>query len=339
MGQIKITSWNIENLDGLLQPSSNPTTQRHKGSRLAAICQQIRAMSPDILCVVEGPTDARIDQFTHDVLQDDYLAVKAADNEYATKGTQWIWFLVKPELAPHCHLQPIRVWDSFTQKKWEVHYWGEHETSSHDHYRHPQVLVLDWRGQRVEFIGLHLKSKIVSRTQEQMWKNGGDDRKKYIEEAVKARIKLATEAANVRTYIDVKFKQVVNPAIFVMGDLNDGPGKEYFERHYLFFDLVSNIQGDVFFARKFLNHALFDFDESLRWSAQFENFVEPNRKPEILLDHVLFTQGLVDDTLSLQVEPKAGLVEHEITELINSQNYKYAHTSDHRPVSVIITTE
>ena len=45
------------------------------------------------------------------------------------------------------------------------------------------------------------------------------------------------------------------PAIFVMGDLNDGPGKEPFERESLFFDLVSNLQGDVFFAKRFLNHA------------------------------------------------------------------------------------
>ena len=339
MGHIKITSWNIEKIDGLLTSSSNPTTQRHKESRLAAIREQIHAMSPDILCMIEGPTDARIDQFTHDVLQDSYFAVKAPDNEYDTRGIQWIWFLVKPELAPNCQLQRTNVWDSFTQKTWEVHYWGKHETSIHDHYRHPQVLVLDWHGQRVEFIGLHLKSKIVSRVQEQMWESGGDEREEFIEEAVKARIKLATEAANVRDYIDVKFKQVANPAIFVMGDLNDGPGKEYFEKNYLFFDLVSNIQGDVFFARKFLNHALFDYDESLRWTVEFDDFIDPNRKPEILLDHILFTQGLVDGSLNLQVEAKAGFVEHEITELINSQNYKYAHTSDHRPISLVVTTE
>lgn len=53
-----------------------------------------------------------------------------------------------------------------------------------------------------------------------------------------------------------------NPAIFVMGDLNDGPGKEPFEERYLYFDLISNVQGDVFWARRFLNHALFDFRES-----------------------------------------------------------------------------
>ena len=172
-----------------------------------------------------------------------------------------------------------------------------------------------------------------------MWENGGEDRLKFVEGAIKARIKLATEAANVRKYIDAKFNQVSNPAIFVMGDFNDGPGKEYFEERYLFFDLLSNIQGDVFFASKFLNHALFDFDESLRWSVQFKDFIMEDRKPEILLDHILFTQGLVDGSLNLEVEANAGYVEHEISELINSQNYKYAHPSDHRPVSLVVTTK
>jgi hypothetical protein len=339
MGELKITSWNIKKLETLLAPTTNATKKRHNEKRLKAIDDQIKEMSPDILCVVEGPTPQRIDTFTHDVLADEYTAIKSPDNNYSITGTQWIWFLVKSNLAQHCHLLSPQVWDDFTNKNWEVHYWGDFDSEQHEHHRHPQVLVLDWNGQRVEFIGLHLKSKIVSPDQKQMWENGGDDRKEFIRIAIKNRIKLATEATNVRGYIDAKFNQIENPAIFVMGDLNDGPGKEYFERQYLFFDLLSNIQGDVFFARKFLNHALFDYDENLRWSAAFENFVEPQRNSEKLLDHILFTQGLVDGSLDLKVKPKSGFVEHEITELIRSQNFKYAWPNDHRPVSLKVTTE
>ncbi len=339
MSQIKLTTWNVENLDILLRPSSSANGQQKKEKRKAAIAELVDAMSPDILCIEEGPTPGRIDDFTQNVLDNKYVAIKIANDKHDIKGTQWIWFLVKPELAPKCELLPPPVWDNFTSPKWEVHYWGDYAVSKHDHYRHPQVLVFDWHGQRVEFIGVHLKSKRVSNDQEQMWLNGGDDRREFILASIKNRIKLATEATNVRAYIDAKFDQVENPAIFVMGDMNDGPGHRYFERHYLFFDLASNIQGDVFFARKFLNHALFDFEQSLRWSTRFRDFIEPHRPPELLLDHILFTQGLVDGSLPLQVEPKAGFVEHEKTELVNSQYPKYARTSDHRPVSVIITTD
>ena len=162
-------------------------------------------------------------------------------------------------------------------------------------------------------------------------------RQEFVREALKARVKLATEAANVRAYIDAKFAQTPNPAIFVLGDLNDGPGKEFFERQYLFFDLVSTLQGDVFFARKFMNHALFDFAHELRWSVRFDDYVDPARDPCILLDHILFTQGLVDGSLPLRVEPGAGFVEHEVHALVNAGEPANRKSSDHAPVSVWIT--
>jgi hypothetical protein len=52
-----------------------------------------------------------------------------------------------------------------------------------------------------------------------------------------------------------RFEQDPEPSIFLVGDVNDGPGKELLEREYLFHDLISNLQGDVFFAEKFMSHA------------------------------------------------------------------------------------
>jgi endonuclease/exonuclease/phosphatase family metal-dependent hydrolase len=148
---------------------------------------------------------------------------------------------------------------------------------------------------------------------------------------------LTTEANQIRSYIDTKFKQLENPAIFVLGDMNDGPGKEYFESMYLHFDLINNIQGDIFKASQFLNHGLFDYSENLRWSYQVKDFVT-NKDEKILIDHILFTQALVNWKLPLVcVEPNAGKVEHEIHDLINSRLNKNQKTSDHKPVSLEIS--
>lgn len=335
MGTVKVTSWNVEHLDRLAKDDLSATEQRRRD----AVVREIRELSPDVLCLLEGPKgEEGIDRVSDELLEGEWVAVKANDGRYKILGTQWIWFLVRAEHSDRASLLPVDAWDAFAGSSWKVNFWGEFEETNHYHYRHPQVLVLDWNGFRVEFVGLHLKSKFVNEGQ-RMWEGGGQEQMLFIQGALEARIKLATEAINVRAYIDSKFEQVEKPALFVMGDLNDGPGKEYFEDHFLFFDLISNIQGDVFWARRFLNHALFDFPGNLRWSVYFRDFVQPERDPHILLDHILFTQGLVDGSLPWKIEANAGKVEHEVHDLVNAGLPASAKTSDHKPVSVMVTTD
>ncbi len=334
MSAIKVVSWNICNLGRLIKPELSSILQTRKDS----IIKEIDELNPDILCVLEGPKgEGGIDTFSSEWLKGEYVPVKSPDGDYSTLGDQWTWFLVRKNIAEFSSLLPNETWDSFAGGKWKYHLWGEFEEKDHSHYRHPQVLVLDWDGVRVEFIGLHLKSKFINNGQKQ-WEAGGETRNGFVKEALTNRIKMATEATNVRAYIDAKFMQVEKPALFVMGDLNDGPGKEYFESNYLFFDLLSNIQGDVFFANRYLYHALFDFSERLRWSTEFDDFVTGEKNQHILLDHILFTQGLVDGSVPLKIDAHAGKVEHVVHDLINAKLKSSSKTSDHKPVSVIVKT-
>lgn len=331
MGTIKITSWNVEHLDRLTKDNLDEKSKKRRD----AIVYELRELSPEILCLLEGPKgEDSIDRVTNDLLDGEWVAVKSPDGVYDIKGNQWIWFLVRKKYENKASLLPPKEWDSIAGKSWEYHPWGEFKEKRHSHFRHPQVLVLDWDGFRVEFIGLHLKSKFINNGKT-MWK---EDKEQFIREALSARIKMTTEATNVRAYIDAKFKDNKKPAIFVMGDFNDGPGKEYFEEKFLFFDLISNIQGDIFCSSRFLNNALFDFPDEFKWTVYFEDFVDPDRNPRILLDHILFTQGLVDGSLSWSVKEHAGKVEHEIHHSINSSLPGGVQTSDHRPVSLVVTT-
>ena len=146
-------------------------------------------------------------------------------------GNQWIWFLVKDQVfqnASQSFLQNPLIWNQFVgHTTWPVNFWGDMSTRNHRHWRHPQVLVLEFEGIRTEFIGVHLKSKINRRPP---FDANGDLRQNYVEDAIKARIKLATEAENVRNYINARVRQESAPRIFVLGDANDGPGKRFFER-------------------------------------------------------------------------------------------------------------
>lgn len=362
MTQLKICTWNIEWLGRLLDRAAEPPgsgasagQQRAHADdllRLEAIGTEIAEIDPDVLCIIEGPAgEVDIQRFCTDQLGGAYTPVLLSGGNYRLKGTQWIWFLVRPGLASRATVNDPAIWQDYTEaesrrrygpdwthaKTWPVNKWGETRIKRHGHYRHPQVLRLTWQGAALEFIGAHLKSKVAFAGRYDP--ENPDDPKHiaFIREALEARIKLATEAADIRLYLGHRFMQESHPAIFVMGDMNDGPGKELLERQYLFFDLVGNLQGDVFFARKFLNHALFDYRDDLRWSVRFRDPLDDNRDPHILLDHILFTQGLVNGSLPVAVRPGAGRVEHEIHDRINAPLTNRQETSDHKPVSCVVS--
>jgi hypothetical protein len=370
MPTLKLTTWNVEHLERLIsQVDDSPSP------RLRAVVEEIGDIDPDVLCLVEAPgslPDLRAwvasDQGlggryrvpvipgTDELLAQDPPNPRAALKDlYAMQGTdntgnQWIWFLVREGLFQDANatLLDPRVWRDLTgQTTWPVHHWGTVKAKSHRHWRHPQTLLLSIDGFDLEIIGLHLKSKI---NRKKAFDQAGKLRDEYVKEAHRARANLTTEAYNVRRYIDGRFRQEPAPRIFVCGDMNDGPGRDYFEREYLYFDLVSNIQGDVFFARRFLNHALFDFDDRLRWSTSFPDKIEvwARKQPDApalperpidrakhqLLDHILFTQAFVGENARPRVPSHAGLVEHTIHQRINATLTRANETSDHVPVSV-----
>jgi len=338
---LKITTWNIEHTSRLLTASPSPTIL----NRRLRVQQTIQNINPDILCIQEGPKgEQAITDFCSIVLENQWVPVLLRqaeeplghrDKEYQLKGNQWIWFLVRAELANRCRLQSPTIWQAFTgTRQWPINYWGEERAKQHYHYRHPQVLIYTGEeGQELEIIGVHLKSKInmlkINRDTEGNLVGG------YVAEATEARIKLATEARNIRQYIDEKFNQLQYPGIVVLGDCNDGPGHDYFETRYLFFDLISNIQGDVMMAERFFNHALFDFPGHLRWTAKYRDAVLgiPASQNPLLLDHLLISQPLCRGNLALVVNEQAGTVEHEAYQRYNAGATANAKSSDHHPAS------
>lgn len=338
----KLTTWNLEHSHRLI--TENPSGEIIERRR--RVRDTIESMNPDILCIQEGPQgEQAIDGFCTQVLDRQWVpvllreegeALGARDEEYQIDGSQWIWFLVRPELISKSRLQPPDTWQSFTvMKTWKVNYWGQEKPSKHSHFRHPQVMVFGiGSGQEIEFIGVHLKSKINKKQIKR--DEDGNLVGEFVKEAIKARIKLATEARNIRHYIDAKFNQLAQPGLVVLGDCNDGPGdRDYFENQYMFFDLIGNLQGEVLIAERFFNHALFDFPGHLRWSAKYQDKIRkiPAAQNPLLLDHILISQPLCRGQLQLIVNENAGKVEHEAFERFNAGATSQTRTSDHRPVS------
>jgi len=343
---LKVTTWNIEHSSELLDQNPSPNIT----DRISRIRETIEEIDPDILLIVEGPKgEQRIIDFCNVALNNQWVpvllkqqgdAIGDRDDEYGYdgRGTQWMWFVVKPSRLGRCSIQKADVWHSFVgSPKWNVNYWGQIEREDHYHYRMPQVLIYDLgNSQAMELIGVHLKSKInrAAITRDA----NGNLTGAYLETALKARVKLATEARNIREYINAKFEQLPSPGIMLLGDANDGPGNDYFEFRYLFFDLIQNLQGEVLLAERFFNHALFDFPAHLRWTAKFRDEIAgiPASQNPLLLDHILMSQPLCNSSLPLIVNAGNGSVEHEAFERGNAGSNSQTRSSDHRPVSCIL---
>lgn len=349
-----------------LFPHKAPATDEAR-EKINAVKALLARIDPDILFLCEAPEgEEEMRAFTTAELPGYVLIERPPGSGYEIEGRQWLWFLMKAPLADQTtpELLDIGVWRNFAANaspsiredgKWSVaiprlRNFGDIKDvpvstrDDHDYHRHPQTLRFSFGGAEHEVIGAHLKSKFTGsvprkRKQDESFEDYAKETKvrRYLAKSHAARVKLSSEAANIRAYINQRFNQEADPSIFVVGDLNDGPGKELMEREYLLHDLLSNLQGEVFFARQFLNHALFDQPQALRWTTTFKDVLDPNRDPQILLDHILFTQALGSaGTSPLRVRPGAGRVEHLAFEEVESQSGP-GTLSDHRPVSVVLS--
>ncbi|WP_425086636.1 endonuclease/exonuclease/phosphatase [Stappia sp.] len=368
MQSFKLTAWNIEHSDKLLDEldATDPDARARAEARRDAIAEEIAALDADILLVTEGPNgEARAAAFFDAVAPGYRLAVRgSADRrDYgmrgtdATTGRQWIWFLVRERAPITTSLVHLDRWQALAEAssggahangRWDVSFpkFGDETLSfdidrNHGHWRHPQVLLAEIDGARFEVIGAHCKSKFtrVRGRGEPLDADFFANNPKLVAELIKARTKITTECADIRHYVDARFEADPGAAIIVAGDLNDGPGKERIERRFLYHDLIGALQGEVFFARRFLNHALFDAPEDTRWSAHFRDKLDPGRDPNILLDHILFSQSF---TGNRQVTPFAyraraggGCVEHDVHHAVTGPRPQHALTSDHTPVSMV----
>lgn len=368
-----LATWNIEHFGALLAKKTAGTLSARDTLRLAAIATEIRAIEADILCVVEGPKPDELAGFCAEELAGEWVAIlRAPGDPYVLgngpRGPQTILFIARPAIAAACKLEPVARWRGMTERASRRTFAGQtgpfgttddfvHKTTwkvshpyldkpqltpTHKHHRHPQVLVFNLRDRatgevsRVEVIGAHMKSKINF----ERWRGSLEDSEAHVRQAVAARIKLSSEAVNLRYYLEERFDQDVEAAIFVVGDFNDGPGKDLFEEVFLLHDLIGNLQGDVFLADRFLNHALFDFNGDQRWSAEFVDAYDRSQQIRVLIDHILFSQRLVRKDMRkrhLWVGPFAGKVEHEVHGAINADLPASHKTSDHIPVTCRVT--
>lgn len=300
-------------------------------SRAAAV---IRAIDPDILAVQEAPSRAaEMGLFIREYLSDD--GVPRYNHFLGDSGAaQKLALLYKPgsldaaQLAPSSEIQMlIDPWMSDVD--------GDAVLDEYHFTRTPLVVNFVVGGHPLQILVAHTKSNFINNGRE-LWENEAT-RQNYIVAALKNRRRISSEAMRLRVYIDAVLNGDPVAPMIVLGDLNDGPGRDYFEELYLTHNMTDILVGSTFEPEKLFAHAQHDVPAEDRYTAIFDDFVTGENGKRLLLDHMLLSPGLCT-TAGLRKIGGSGTVHHAAYEaqIVNGGVFREDRPSDHAPVGVLL---
>lgn len=345
MATVKIANWNIEWMnrwftgdnDGAprFKPSSEISGVTDIAALAGRVANVVTALNADILAVQEGPSRrTEMALFVRDFLNDGYEIVGPAG-----KGQQKLYALLNKQSAVVTGATRLEqdLGIDFDDV-WEVDIDADLDLDEYRFTRPPLVMqVQTSSGNTFRLLNLHTKSKFVQRGR-QMWQDLAR-RPEFVAKALQARRRISAEAMRVRDYLDACFAENIEAPVVVVGDLNDGPGLDYFERSYLTHNVAGLIAGSPFHPRRMLRHAFIDqMDKEQNFTAIFDDFIDEIDNRKILLDHIFVSPSLFWDASGAR--SAGGAIEHAVFDAqIDAgapQDSRQRLPSDHRPQSVTL---
>ncbi|EDQ90319.1 uncharacterized protein MONBRDRAFT_32048 [Monosiga brevicollis MX1] len=178
---------------------------------------------------------------------------------------------------------------------------------------------------------LHAKSKHVANGRSRWESHNDADKQEFIQQAVKNRRRIVGECLRLRECLNrFVFARHENPLLVVSGDLNAGPGMDFFERFYLMTSGLDALMGSPFNHNKMLQALLIRsrfVSPASMYTAIFDDYVDGVPSKRVLIDHICVSRAL------FQTTRRAG-VAHELFEQFSDARLegRARHPSDHRPI-------
>ena len=218
--------------------------------------------------------------------------------------------------------------------EWDVDTDGDAVLDRYAFTRTPLVVNLVVGGGPLQMIVAHTKSNFINQGRT-LWEDEAT-RQNYIVAALTNRRRISAEGMRLRRYLDDRLAADRSAAIIVLGDLNDGPGLDYFEERYLTHNVTDILVGSAFAPELIFAHAQHDVVASKRYTAVFEDFVPTPEVKRLLLDHILLSPGLTRRGAPLRKVARSGAVRHAEYDanVTNNGARRQDRPSDHRPVTV-----
>ncbi len=280
--------------------------------RLAAL---LRSIDADVIAIQEGPSRAaELALFVDEYLEGAYEFFHGDSG-----GQQKLALLYRAVTSATLTAPEDLVSD------WEADVDGDAVLDRYRFTRTPLVVDLVVGDKPLQLVVAHTKSNFINMGRE-LWENPAT-RQAFIVEALTNRRRISAEGMRIRRYLDARLSADPAVPIIVLGDLNDGPGLDYFEERYLTHNVTDIVVGSAFRPEWQFTHAQHDVPAAQRYTAVFEDFIPTREVRRLLLDHVLLSPG---------VGPGSGAIRHVEydAQVVDGGVRRQDRPCDHRPVTV-----
>lgn len=290
---IRIASYNVEWFDDYFNDDNTLKTTAESARKFEAVKEVLDLIKADLITMIEAPntTTTTGNQSTVTKLENFAQWAGLATNKaligFPSAGRQEIAIIYDPAKMNVTHTPGGKA-NSRSNPPFD----GEfvYDTDDDDikevyrHYRPPlEVKVQLQNGEEFYVLGVHTKSKGIFNSV---------DLVHLEQESRRARLKLFAECAWVRRRVEDWIKD--NRHFVVMGDVNDGPGMDFYEMRYGR-SAVEIIMGDIFEQQTILRN----YVGRPKWTRYGWNPSSASFKDQItetyinvLIDHILGSQDL-----------------------------------------------
>jgi endonuclease/exonuclease/phosphatase family metal-dependent hydrolase len=337
MPQLRVCSFNIEWMNDWFEPGNGPAAFRQQfqrdghlndthttATRAAAV---IAAIDADIVAVQEAASRKdEVELFVHEYLGGTYEVLHGDSG-----ASQKLALLYKPIFASAALTLSADI--QMIVQPWLCDTNGDAMLDEYAFTRTPLCADFTIGAHQLRVIVMHTKSNFVNNGKA-MWNNQAT-RQNYVVAALQNRRRNSAEGSRMRAYLDSLLAGQPTRRVIVLGDLNDGPGRDYFEDLYLTHNVTDAIVGSSFEPERLFAHAQHDVVAADRYTAVFDDFVTGENGKQLLLDHILLSPGFRAST-GLRAPIGSGTIHHAqfLAQTVNGGQHREDRPSDHRPVSV-----